>query len=152
MPRKQEEPWYQRVAEIMVREGRNIRQAADECDLRLAPEELISIERNKTFQRVLWTERHRFYNDLAKDPTLCKQSLIGQMMFLIQKLIEEGEYDKALTGGMQLAKVQGFVGPEQQVNIFGGVTPKDLDEARKAIVERLKGTEVTNGASISSAN
>ena len=137
-PRNEEQPWYQKVAETMVRESKNIRQAATEHGLELTTEELHGVEKRKAFQQVLWTERHRFWQELANDPERGKLSLVGQMLFLVQKLIDEGSYDKALEGLMKIAKVDGIVGPEQQVNVFGGVTPKDLEEARKQIESKLK--------------
>lgn len=145
-PRKVEEPWYQRVAVLMVREGKTMRQAAMECDLALTVDDCIELEKKKDFQKVLWTERHRFYQELAKDPERSKISLIGQMMFLVQKLTDEGSYEKALEGIFKLMKAEGFIGPENQINLFNGVTPKDLEEAKAKIAERLKqGGSITQG-------
>lgn len=136
-PRNEEQPYYQKVATIMVREAKSFRQAAIELNLELTAEECAHIEKLQSFQKVLWTARHRFYRELASDPERTKVSLLGQMMFLIQKLTEEGEYDKALEGAMKLAKVEGFIGPDSQVNIFSDVSPKDLEEAKARIAARL---------------
>lgn len=145
-PTKTEAPWYQRVAEIMVREQKSIAQAAMEAGVGCTSEDLNHIGKLKSFQKVLWTERHRFYSDLARDPDRTKTSLIGQMMYLVQKLIEEGEYDKALEGALKLAKVDGLIGPENQVNIFGGITPADLEKAKEKLAKQLgSGGSTTQG-------
>lgn len=137
-PSKSEDTYYARIAEVMIREGKSIQQAAMALLLDFTPEELALLEHRKTFQRVLWGQRHKFYHELATDPERGKISLIGQMILNIQKLQEEGEAKEAIEGLLKLAKVEGYVGAEQQVNIFGSVTPKELEEAKKLIVERLK--------------
>ncbi len=135
MPREQ--VWYQKVAETMVRESKNIRQAASEHGLELTSEELSKIEKLKSFQKVLWTERHRFFRELAADPERTKQALIGQMLFLTQKLIDDSEWEKAIEALLKLAKVEGLVGSESQINIFSGLTPQDLKDAKAKLIEQF---------------
>lgn len=122
----------------MVREGKSIQQVASELQLDLLSRELENIQRTKGFQEVLWAERHKYHKQLAADPNASKQSLLGQMMYSIQKLIEEGEHAKALTGMIQLAKVAGYVGDGGQVNIFAGLKEKDL---KKLEAQVAKATE-----------
>lgn len=151
-PLKAEEDWFTRVADTMVREQKSIRQAAMEHGIACTSEELATIEKRKGFQAALWTARHRYNKELASNPERTKTALLGQMVFLVQKLIEEGEYDKALEGLLKLAKVEGFIGPDQQVNIFGGVTPADLQEARKRIESELAGGSAPNRSSSALSN
>lgn len=137
-PARSAETYYQRIAEKMVREGKTIKQAATELVMPFTNEELLALESRKGFQRVLWTERNKFYQEIATDPERGKISLLGQMILNVQKLQAEGEWKEALEGLLKIAKVEGYVGADQQVNIFGNVTPKELEEAKKAIGERLK--------------
>lgn len=137
-PVKSAEAWYEKAAEIMVREEKSLRQAAMELDLPLTTEECANIERRKTFQKALWAARHKFYKDLSSDPERNKNSVLGQLVFLAQKLIEEREYDKAAEVLFKLAKVEGHVGGENNINIFGNLTPQDIEAERKRIEGQLK--------------
>jgi len=55
-----------------------------------------------------------------------------------QKLEEEGEYDKAAEVLLKIAKIRGWVGPENQVSIFGELSQSDLDGIRKKIEGALE--------------
>lgn len=137
-PSRSEDTMYARLAEKMVRENKNIRQAAMELHMNYGTDELVALECRKGFQRVLWTERNKFYKDLAMDPERDKIALIGQMEMNVQKLQADGMHKDAIEGLLKIAKVKGYVSADQQVNIFGNVTPKELEEAKRIIGERLK--------------
>jgi len=137
-PSRSEQTYYAQLAAVMVRETKTIKQAASELGMAFTNEELLALEKRKGFQEVLWAERHRFYKELATDPERGKISIIGQMIFNIQKLQDAGQAEKAIEGLLKMAKVEGYVGADQQVSVFTSVTPKDLEEAKRTIVERLK--------------
>jgi hypothetical protein len=128
----------QRAAELMVRENKSLFQALQEipegADVR--PDEAKALERNKGFQKILWTERHKFYKHLADDPNLTKGALIGRMLVALDKLIERGEFEKAVEATLKLAKVMGFVGTEPTTNVLLGLTQADFDKARKELEQR----------------
>jgi hypothetical protein len=128
---EKEEVWFQEVAGMMARESSlTLRQAALRLGLAMSPEEAQLFERRKEFQRILLAEQIKYYDELGSDPRRTKNVLLGQMVYAIQKLLDESAWDKALAGGIQLAKVAGWVGAESEVNIIEGLSQKDLEEVR----------------------
>lgn len=121
----------------MVRQNMSLRQAAMELDIPLTSDECDKILKRKAFQNVLWAERHTFNAELAAQPGRNKTSAIGLMVFLIQKLIDDGEYDKALDGVQKLAKLEGW-DKSAEINIIAGLTAKDLAEAKAELLEIVR--------------
>jgi hypothetical protein len=143
--REQEEPFYQRLAEFMVREDKDLWVAATELELGLTSDECERVMRNKAFQRILRSERNKLYNDLANDPARGKTTLVGQAIFSIEKLIEKEQWDKALTGLLSLAKIEGFVGNDTNINVFAGLSSKDVEALRTRLKEKQQGMPETKG-------
>ena len=143
MPRKgrpkPEAPWFQEAARLMVQKGHNLRQAALELEIPLTSADAEKIQRRKSFQSVIWTERQRFFQEIGRDPMRTKEAVLGRQEFLIQKLIESGDYDKAAQANVKLAQMEGWTGADSQVNIFAGLTAKDIEEAKKFLNEQAKG-------------
>jgi len=137
--------WKQRAAEQMARQGMGMRQAAQEQGMALTAEEAEGLFRQKVFQRLLWIERNKYYKELASDPNRTKQSAIGLMWLSIQKLAEQGDWDKALEGLLKLAKVEGWVGAEGQTNVFATLSAKDFEEIKKEM-QKLTGTKASEEA------
>jgi hypothetical protein len=123
----------------MVQKGHNLRQAALELEIPLTSADAEKIQRRKTFQSVIWTERQRFFQEIGRDPMRTKEAVLGRQEFLIQKLIESGDYDKAAQANVKLAQMEGWSGADSQVNIFAGLTAKDIEEAKKFLNEQAKG-------------
>lgn len=120
----------------MVRENVGLRRAAVELSLDLTQEECDKISKRKNFQDILRAERNKYYGEIATTPGHSKNSAVGLMVFLINKLIEDGQYDKALEGVQKLSKLEGW-DKSEQVNIIAGISSRDLEEARKTLLERL---------------
>ena len=76
---------------------------------------------------------------IANDPTRTKSVVLGQLVVLADKLTREGEYDKAAGVLEKLAKLEGWQGADSNVNIFAGLTAKDIAEARARITKGLPG-------------
>jgi hypothetical protein len=132
--RRKEENWFQRAAEVMVRESKTLAQAVLELEIPdITTREAANIERTKTFQRVLWSERHRFHKELANDPNRNKAAAIGQLQYVIQKLIEENKWDKAAEAILKMAKIEGWVGEQTQVNVFGSLSQDDINKLREEV-------------------
>ena len=132
------EPWYQKAAARMVREGKSLFQVMVDSSEPLKQDEAKKIELTKEFQRTLWVERNKYYNEIANEPSRTKAAAIGLMYSLVHKLMLDGDYKDALEGMLKLAKVEGWVGTEGNVNIFHEVTTKDLEEAKRQVEELVK--------------
>jgi hypothetical protein len=140
MPRKnQEEPYFQRLAAFMVEHDRDIWQSATELELGLTSNECLNLSKNKIFQQILRSERTKLYNDLARDPQRSKDTLVGKALFAIEKLLEQQAYDKALNGILNLAKIEGYVGADTNVNVFSGLSTKDMESLKNRLKQQQDG-------------
>jgi len=129
-----EPEWFRAVARKIVREGKNFLLAIDELGIPgLTSKEAEEIHRSNTFQTVLRNERLKFATEYARDPALSRDAAIGMMMIGIEKLMLEGEWDKAIDGLTKLSKLTGWLGADQNVNVFADLKQKDLEEMRKQI-------------------
>jgi hypothetical protein len=143
---KSEESWFQKAAELVVRENMPFRAAAHEAGAEITTVEAENIFRRKSFQKLLWTERNKYYAEVANEPGRNKTSAVGLMHLLVHKLIEAGEFDKALEGITKLAKLEGWLNPETQINIMGELTGKDLAKLRKDLEKEKLDREATASA------
>ena len=146
MPRKgkKEELWFQKAAELMVRESKSLLQAVNEIGVPLSAQEAETFARRKAFQRVLWTVRQSFFQEVGSDPTHTKEATVGQMALLAAKLTQDGDYDKAADVLFKVAKMEDWVGAQSNINIFANLTERDLQEIKKTLSE---GHERENTAS-----
>lgn len=117
----------------MVLENCSLRKAAEQLQVSLTPADAQAIERRKAFQRVLWQTRYKHFQELADNPARTKQVLLGQIVYAIDQLFKEGAWRDVIDGGLKLAKIEYNV-EDQTVNVFQGLTQKDLD----AIKNRIK--------------
>jgi hypothetical protein len=128
-----EETWYVEAAQLMARTGCSLKQACTELDVPISNEEATVLIRRASFTKLLWQERHRFFRDLGADPNFSKDTAIGKLLNLAQKLEEDGEFDKAGEVIFKIAKMTGWVGPESTVSVFGELSQRDLDAIRTKI-------------------
>lgn len=135
-PRNPEKTWYAAAADKIVRGGLTLRQAANELDIPLSIEDADKLSKTKTWQDVLWAARHKYQTEIANVPGRSKTSLVGLSYLLIQDLIKQGDFDKALDGIQKLARLEGW-DKSAEVNIFAGVTSADIDAQRKLIEKEL---------------
>lgn len=136
MPKAEKtEPWYTDAAELMAQNGISLIEACGELGLDLTTEQVLTIERRRSFARVLWETRHRYFNKLGTDPNLKKDTIIGKLVSLAQRLEDQGAYDKAAEAILKAAKVAGFVGPESTISVFGELSQADLDQIKKKLEE-----------------
>jgi hypothetical protein len=146
MRKNQEEPYFQRLAALMVEREKDIWQAATELELGLTSEECLKLSKNKIFQQILRSERTKLYNELARDPQRSKDTLVGKAIFAIEKLLEQESYDKALTGILNLAKIEGYVGADTNVNVFSGLNSKDMETLKAKLKQQQDGTTPPMGS------
>jgi hypothetical protein len=127
------------VAELMARGGVSFLQAIVTLELKIDPDEAEACSRRTDFQDILRSEKNKYHQMVANDPTMTKSAVMGQLWILADKLAREGEHDKSAGVLEKLAKLAGWQGGESNVNIFGGLTAKDIAEARARIAEGLPG-------------
>lgn len=136
------ETWLPDAIEVMARRGLELREAVAELDLPVTGDEIKTIERRKSFDRLLWEARHKYFNELATSPNFKKDTIIGRFLAQAQKLEALGAYDKAAEVLFKAAKAAGFVGPESTVSIFGELSQNDLDEIRRKVEADVKPARV----------
>lgn len=127
--------WEIEAVELMARTGLSLTQAVAEMGLDITSEECDRTLRRKSFNKLLWEHRHRYFNQLANDPSFKKDTIIGKLVSLAQRLEDNGDYDKAAEAILKAAKVAGFVGPESTVSVFGELSQSDLDAIRRKVEE-----------------
>ena len=128
-----EEVWHAEAIETMVRTGCSLKQAAIEIGVELSSEDAAVLLRRRSFNRRLWEERHRYFSQLASSPNFKKETVIGKLLSLAQKLEDEGEHAKAADTLFKAARTAGFIGPESTVSVFGELSQRDLEAIRETV-------------------
>jgi hypothetical protein len=129
------ENWLIEAAEVMARNGVSLHEAAGILGVTVESDYCDTVLKRKSFNRLLWESRHRYFNQLANDPNFKKDTIIGKLVSLAQKLEDQELYDKAAEALLKAAKVAGFVGPESTVSVFGELSQADLDAIRRKVEE-----------------
>ena len=135
MAKKSPAAWYRDVASAMLRDILPFRAALAALNIQISNAEADRIEYSAAFKKQLDIEQQLLYQELAANPNFNKQSVIGGMLHAVQQLLREGDFDKAVNGFMAIAKLQGWLGVESNVNVMLGVTQRDIEEARKKILQ-----------------
>lgn len=130
--------WHYEAAQYMARNGSSLKETVTELRKELTSEECHLLLRRATFQKILWEARHRYFTELGRDPSYSKDAAIGKLIDLSQKLEESGEFDKAAEVVLKVAKIQGWVGPESTVSVFGELSQRDLDAIREKVAPKQK--------------
>ena len=122
----------------MAREGKGLKEVLTDLGIPLTSAECALVMRRKSFQSLLRTSRNRLAQETASDPGHNKVSLVGKLLILADKLILEGQFDKASEVLFKIGRLENWVGEGGQVNIFGSLTQKDIDEMKA----KLEGREL----------
>lgn len=124
-----------RIAELMVVNGLSLRGAAQALDppMVLTAEAATNLSNRKSFQKILWAARHRFYRELDEDPTRDRKAAVGMLWLAAHKLSEEGSWDKVGETIFKLARIENWISGEQQVSVFAELKPKEIAELKKRI-------------------
>jgi len=130
--------WYRPAAELMARNSLSLKQAVSELKVQITPEECELVSRRKEFQQILREERNKFHTEVADQPGRNKSTALGMMQVAIEKLMVEGEWDKAVAAIEKLAKLEGWVGSDSNINIFSGLTARDIAEAKERISKQIE--------------
>jgi len=113
----------------------NLEEAVGELGLGITSDILENVSRRKGFIKLLWEARHRFFDTLGKDPNFNQDVVVGRLLSQSQKLDEQGAHDKAAEVLLKIAKIRGWVGPENQVSIFGELSQEDLNKIRDTLAK-----------------
>lgn len=130
--------WQLEAANLMAQTGCSLSQAATHLQKIVSIDECNAILRRSTFQRVLWEARHRFFSELGSNPNYKKETAIGRLLMLAEKLEQEGKFDSAAEVVFKIAKMNGWTGPESTVNVFGDLSQKDIDNIRKKLSKPME--------------
>lgn len=130
--------WQLEAANLMAQTGCSLSQAATHLQKIVSVDECNVILRRSTFQRVLWEARHRFFSELGSNPNYKKETAIGRLLMLAEKLEQEGKFDSAAEVVFKIAKMNGWTGPESTVNVFGDLSQKDIDNIRKKLSKPME--------------
>lgn len=129
--------WMKKAAERMCWSNCSLKQAAVEIGVEISIDESDVILRSREFQEVLEAETVRYRNHFSETPGYSKTTAIGMMHVAIENLAKEGEWDKVVMSVEKLAKLEGWIGLDSNVNIFAGITTKDIEAQKKKILEQL---------------
>lgn len=138
-----EETWYADAVELMARTGCSLVAACTQLEIEITNEAAAILLRRASFNRLLWQARHRYFRDLGSDPNFGKDTAIGKLLNLSQRLEEDGEYDKSAEVLFKIAKMTGWVGVENQVNVFGELSQSDLTKIRQTLEGKRDGSKNT---------
>jgi len=117
----------------MASTGQSLQQVVTQLGVEVTAEECQALVKRPFFLKLLIEERHRWYNSIGGSINLSKETSIGRMLSLAQKLEDDGEYDAAADVIFKAAKISGFVGPESTVSVFGELSQSDLDSIKKSL-------------------
>lgn len=140
-PPKVDELWMPSAAELMVRNSMSLAEACTELRVGITTSEIKRVLQSKGFQRLLWTARNSFYQEIAANPECSKRAVVGQLHYLAQKLIELGDFDKAGLLLEKVAKIEGWTGGEGQVNVFANLTQRDIDDMKDKLAKEAAGID-----------
>jgi len=132
------EDWLIEAVNVMAQSGCTLREAAMQLGKAVTSEECDVILRRSSFNKLLWEARHRYFNELSSSPNWKKDTAIGKLMNLAQKLEDDGDHDKAAEVLFKAAKMAGWVGPESTVSVFGELSQRDLDAIRETVAKDVK--------------
>jgi hypothetical protein len=129
--------WYREAAREMIRLGCGLKQASHEVGRELTGTEAMQVERREEFQKILKEEKDRYYAAIATRPTRSKEVAIGILVDSIEKLHQQGDYDKAAAAIEKLGKLLGWFTDSASVSVFAGLTAKEIEDQKKKILEKL---------------
>jgi hypothetical protein len=123
-----QESWFNLAARMIVRQNIPLRQACAELDLSVSSQESEKIFKSEAFQKILQIERNVYARELANTPGRDKTSSLGLLVYLVQKLIDEQQWDKAVVALEKLMKAEGWTGADTNVNVFAGLNAKEYQQ------------------------
>lgn len=136
----------------MVRDSISLKEAVTHLSIPLTSQECQNVLRRKSFQVLLRNVKTRFRAEVANAPGRNKVSTIGQLQILADKLESEGAHDKAGQLLLSIAKLEGWTSDGGVVNVFGGLSQKDIDALKKQVEDQLDAGVSTESTQLSKPN
>lgn len=133
--------WYEKAAEDIVRNDSTLFAWSNKNRKGFTQVECANIARTKEFQATLRVARNKIYKELATDPSRNKNTALGQLVFLIQKMIDAELFDKAVAAIAQLAKLEGWTSDQTQIGIVNDLSGKEIDALRAKLAAKMLKTE-----------
>lgn len=134
------------LIDIMVAERKTLLQAAAElgipsaafgADDKLTPERAAaSYIRRKPFRDLFAAATRTYYSDRANIASHDKTILIGKMLDNAERLSQQGKHKEASDVLAQIAKIEGWQGPESSVTIFSQLSGQDFGLLRERMAQR----------------
>lgn len=100
-------------------------------------DEATRVWKRKEFQDIYLRAVNQVRADLANTPGRNKATAVGMLLQSIEQLFKAGEYKEVITGIDKLAKLEGWVGADSNVNIFAGLTARDIAEQKERILREI---------------
>ena len=135
----------------MAREGVTLREAATRLKAAISTEDAANLFRTKGFQRLLRQERNRYFAEVGQDGEWRRKTAIGMLLHCCQQLMQNGEFDKAAEVILKASRVEGWLGSETSVNVFAGLSQRELDSLQAKIKEKAHLAEGAEGRTQRSA-
>ena len=126
-----------------MRNQLSLKQVAPELGLKLTPEECWHVEQRKEFQVVLRAMRADFFNELANSPNRGKETTVGLMLLAIEQLAAASEWKEVIVACEKLAKLEGWIGADSNVNVYQGYSAKDFAAEKQRLLKILQETPDT---------
>jgi hypothetical protein len=133
---KEEKPWWAPAAELMAREGLTLAESVTRLGVAINTIEARNTFRSAQFQRLLLTTRNRHFREVGTNAEWSKKTAVGQLLECAAALFARGEFDKCAEVILKATKIEGWVGEAGNVNVFAGMTGRDLDQIRAKLQER----------------
>jgi hypothetical protein len=140
------------LADEMVASGSSISIAAANLGLPLTKDELIRTASREEFRGFLRKAKNELRTSVADDPARTKRAAVGAMWLAIEGLLEEGKNEEAVSAIEKLGKIEGWVGADSNINIFQGMTARDIENEKKRILEKLELSKQSAGEAIASGS
>lgn len=142
------EEQFREIAKAMAAENVSFSEAARELKLDFTAKECELVSRRKDFKRILREEKYKLAGEIANTPGRNKSTAIGMMQHAIEQLMLAGEYDKVISGIEKLAKLEGWMGSDSNINIFAGLTAKEIAEQKEKLLAEINPPQSIKGSQV----
>lgn len=134
---KAESSYFLKLAKMMVLEDKDLFQASVELKLGLTESEAEALYHNPQFQTILRTERLKFFESVANDPNRTKNAHIGQLAVCVEKLMADGQNDKAANVILQIGKMEGWIGSDTSVTVVGNLNQQEIADLKQKLQSQI---------------